>query len=105
MGAVSSACEGCFGGEKPTPQASKLNPKMNDDNRYEPTNETQGDDAEKIAPSESLKGGNSSAKKPGAGVNGKQKSDIEDKSKKLTIKDFDLIRVIFIGILSFDMFL
>lgn len=102
MGAVSSACEGCFGAEKHNPQATQLNPKTHEDKRkyVEPTNETHDDTAEsKIAPPESLKGVNSSVRKQNTGINGRQSSKkkgedgVEDKNKKLTIKDFDLIRV------------
>ena len=101
MGAVGSPCEGCFGGEKHNPQATQMNLKANEGKRkYDSKTEKQDDNAEsKIAPPESLKGLNSSMKKQGAGINGRQSSKkktedgIEDKSKKLTIKDFDLIRV------------
>lgn len=103
MGAVASACEGCFGAEKANPQNPSANTKTGDSKHkyHELKQDGQQDTTETKNPSESLKssrtGGlqkqnpNSSIRLPSKKKQGEESS--QDKNKKLTIKDFDLIKV------------
>jgi len=99
MGAVNSVCEGCFGKEvKPKDQtSSSKNPE--DKRKYqELKSENQGNAIDGNKQAESAKSSQSTLKKQTTGSSMrssiKKKDDaIPDKNKKMTIKDFDLIRV------------
>jgi len=103
MGAVNSACEGCFGKEKKG-QDSQLNPKAQEDKyKYNEMKNDKSQEANEFNKnqSDSLRSLNStSTKKQNTSSNTrasiKSRSGQESgqvKNKKLTIKDFDLIRV------------
>lgn len=103
MGAVASACEGCFGAEKANPQNTPQSTKPGDNkHKYqELKHDTQQDTTDNKNPPESLKSSrtgalqkqnpNSSIRLPSKKTKGEDPS--QDKNKKLTIKDFDLIKV------------
>ena len=103
MGAVNSACEGCFGKEKKA-QESQLNPRTQEDkNKYHELKNDKSQEASELNrnQSDSLRSLNStSAKRQNtssntrASIKSKSGQDSNQvKNKKLTIKDFDLIRV------------
>jgi len=102
MGAVNSACEGCFGKEK-KPQGSQLNPKNGDDKyKFNELKQEKGQETTDFNKTDSLRSLNSNSTKKqntSTTVRGSIKSragqeSSQVKNKKLTIKDFDLIRVL-----------
>ena len=99
MGAINSACEGCFG-EKVTPANSHLNPKTIEEKR-----KSKSDPQEEISKSKGnldtsrTQQTEGSARKQQPGSNNQvsklklSEENIPDKGKKMNIKDFDLIKV------------
>jgi len=97
MGAVNSACEGCFGKEK-KPEGFQLNPKNADDKyKFNELKPEKGQEATEFNKTDSLRSLNSNSTKKqntSTNVRGSVKSSNLVKNKRLTINDFDLIRVL-----------
>ena len=98
MGAINSACEGCFG-EKTTPANSQLNPKTMEKRKSK--SEPQEENAKlkgNLDTSRTQQTENSARKQQPGSNNALPKiklseENIPDKGKKMNIKDFDLIKV------------